>query len=66
MLFQIWLDDDDDEVLVVSLTDERSLALFLAWINVRDPYSGESPTHSEHDLNLRRTRAQDLLNEVVQ
>ena len=51
---------------VVSLTDERSLALFLAWINVRDPYSGESPTHSEHDLNLRRTRAQDLLNEVVQ
>lgn len=65
VLFQIWFRWWWRSVFVVSLTNERSLAFFLAWTNVRDPYSGESPTHCEQDLNLLRTRVQDLLNEVV-
>ena len=48
------------------LTDERCLALFPAGAIVRDPHHGESPTHREQDLNLRKTWVQALLNEDVQ
>ena len=37
------------------LTDERRLASFPAGTIVREPHHRESPTHSEQDLNLRRT-----------
>ena len=36
-------------------TDERRLALFLAWTIVRDPHHRESRTRREQDLSLRRT-----------
>ena len=51
---------------VVWLTDERGLALFSAGTIVRDPHHRESPTRREQYTNLRRTRVQVLLNEVVQ
>ena len=46
--------------------DKRCLASFRARIIVRYLHHLESPTRSELDLNLRRTRFQALLNEVVQ
>ena len=51
---------------LVWLTDERRLSLFPAGTIVRDPHYLKSPTRREQDLNLRRTRVQALLNEVVQ
>ena len=51
---------------VVRLTEERRLALFPARTIVRDPHHRESATCREQGLNLRRTRVQALLSEVVQ
>ena len=53
-------------VFVVQLTDERPLALFPAGTIVRDSQHRESPTRREQNFNLRRTRVQALLSEVVQ
>ena len=53
-------------ISVVWLTYERRLTLFPVGTIVRDPYHLESPTRRTQDLNLLRTRVQDLLNEVVQ
>ena len=53
-------------VFVVWLTDVRRLTLFPAGTTVRDPHHRESPTRRKQGLNLRRTRVQALLNEVVQ
>ena len=39
---------------VVSLTNERHLALYPAGTIVRDPHHRESPTRCEQDLNMRR------------
>ena len=46
------LDDDDEIVFVVWLTNERRLALFSVGAIVRDPHHHESPTRREQDLNL--------------
>ena len=51
-------------VFVVWLTDERHLALFPPGTIVRDPHHRESSTCCKQDLNLCRTWAQALLNEV--
>ena len=50
---------------LVLLTNERQLTLFPAGTIVRDLHYRESPTRREEDLNLRRTWAQALLNEIV-
>ena len=51
--------------IVVWLTNERYLSLFPAGTIVRDSLHGKYPTCREQDLNLRWTRVQVLLNEVV-
>ena len=53
-------------VFVVSLTDERHLALYPAGTTVRDPHHHESLMCSEQGLSLCRTWVQALLNEVMQ
>ena len=49
---------------LVWLTDEILFALFPSGTIVRDPRHRESPTRRGKDLNLHRTKVQDLLNEV--
>ena len=50
---------------VVWPTEEKRKVWFSAETIVRDSHHGKSPTHWEHDLNLRRIKFQALLNEVV-
>ena len=53
-------------VYVVWLTNKRHSSLIPCRTIVRDPHHSESSTDREQDLNLRRTRVQTLLSEVVQ
>ena len=51
-----YLNGDNQTInFVVSLTDEKRLALFPAGTIVRDPQHRESTTRREQDSNLRRT-----------
>ena len=51
---------------VVSLTNERCLALYPAGTIIRDPHHRESLTGCKQDLNMPRIWVQTFLNEVMQ
>ena len=61
-------DDDDDgdgEFFCGMVNWRKALSLILNRDQFRDPYHHKSLTSHEQDLNLRKTWAQVLLNEVT-
>ena len=61
-----WALTSSMKIMMILLTDEKRLALFLAATIIWRPHHRDSSTRRERDLNLYRPWLQALLNEVLQ